>query len=68
MANAHIPAKNVVGGNTAPTGVSGTSARIAVGSPYVRMTGRNIGAQFAERYVRTAKGGVSVKFVVYKSS
>jgi len=68
MANALIHAKNVVGGNTVRMDVSGTSARIAVGSPYVRMTARNIGAPFAVRYVRTAKGGVNVKNVGRESS
>jgi len=68
MANAHIPANHVGGGNTVPMGISGTSAGLAAGSPYVRMTARNIGAAFAVRYVFMTKRRVSVKFVVYKSN
>lgn len=67
MANANIPAKNVGAGNTVHMVVSRTSARIAVGRPYVRMATRNIGAEFAMRYVFIAKRRLSVRFVVLKS-
>lgn len=67
MANANIPAKNVGAGNTVRMVASGTSVRIAVGRPYVRMATRNIGAEFAMRYVFIAKRRDSVRFVVLKT-
>jgi len=63
-ANANIPAKNVGERNTVIMGVSEIFARIAVGSPYVCMSGRFIGAAFAIWYVFMAKRVVDAKFVL----
>jgi hypothetical protein len=67
MANPHIPAKNVGAGNTVRMVVSKTSARIAVGSPYVCMATRDIGAKFAMQFVVIPKRRESVRYVVLKS-
>jgi hypothetical protein len=54
MANANIPAKNVGEQNIVIMGVSEIFARIAVGSPYVCMSARFIGAPFAVKNVSMA--------------
>jgi hypothetical protein len=54
MANVYISAKTVGGRATVNMDVAGTIAVIVVGSPYVCMGARNIGAPFAVRYVPMA--------------
>jgi len=68
MENADITAKIVVGIDTVHMVVSGASARLAAGSPYVRMTARNIGAPFAVKDVLMEKGGFSVKSALEDAS
>jgi hypothetical protein len=60
MANSDITAKIARGIDSVDIIVSGASARIAVGSPYVRINARNIGASFAVKNVIMEKGGFSV--------
>jgi hypothetical protein len=65
MANADITAKTVGGIDTAHMDVSKASARLAAGSPYVRMNAKNIGAAFAVKDVLMEKGGFNVKSALY---
>jgi hypothetical protein len=64
MANAYIGANNVGGRAFVNMDVAGTIAVIAVGSLYVRISARNIGALFAVRYVFMEKRGLNARFVL----